>query len=209
MKKDWRGAGRVAGVALGAAIAVAAVTLAILALRPAPEGIPVWVTTAQVPFGAVIEDNQLSLVVVPNQAVPANAFGADSKPDRLVADRLLPAGTTLGEDDVRGSERTRMLQSGETLLEIPVPTGSTLSLQTGESVDLWGQAEDCGDKLCAPERVAESARVLQVTETDSPAWGGEPETLVALAAPSESTAAILRAESNGTLQYALRAAAPD
>lgn len=206
MKKHWRAAGRVAKTSLLAATAIVGVTLAILALRPAPEGVPVWVTTTPVAFGALIEPDGLELVLVPQQAIPTDAFTADAGPALTVADRYLPAGTTLSESDVRGSERTRLLQSGETLLEMPIPAGSSVSLQIGETIDLWGQVTECGDTLCAPERVAAGARVLQVTQGDTGAWGGDTVTLVALAVPSSATGLILQAETNQTLQYALRGA---
>ncbi len=188
-------------------VATLAVLLAVLALRPAAEGVPVWVVTAQVEFGTALDDSTLSVVVVPEAAVPTGAFDADSSPGGAVADRFIPAGTVLAQTDVRGSERSRLLRPGETLLELPVAAEHSAGLQTGEIVDLWGQIKECTDGLCPPERLAAAVRVLQVQQAQASAWSGGEIALVAVAIPTPVTGNVLLAQNNETLQFALRAIA--
>lgn len=195
----------VRNVALGL-LGITLIALTILALRPGAPGTPVWVTQTTVDYGQPLETGQLTLISVPEEAIPPQAFTADTLPTDAVADRFLAERTIVTEFDLQGNPLTRTLQTGQTLLDLSLTAMSAGSLTTGDTVDIWGQVTDCGDALCAPENLASGCRVLRVTTVEGSTWAGEERTVLSVAIPSENTGKVLLAEHNDSLQIVLRGA---
>lgn len=208
MRSSFLSGWRVARTALVSLAALVFVLLAILALRPSPDGGPVWVTTAGVEYGRELTEQNVELMVLPERATSEAALPAEASPVGSVADRQLPARTVLTESDLQGTEETRQLSGDETLLDVVLPAHAAGIFQAGEVVDLWGQVEDCGDGLCPPEQLAKNCRIVRTRKSEGAAWAGEESVALSVALPERATGPVLLAQHNGSLQAVLRGVAP-
>lgn len=184
-------------VLVGALLAVAAVTFAVLALQPPEKGTAALVTTREVEAGTQPTSNDVTVVYLPPKAVPeGNLTGHGDLPDVLVP-RDIPARTVL-TDAMLGVGDEQGIPPGFSRV---VTTVEGQHISAGDEVEIWGESDRCSDLDCPIVRLSDDAYVVRVTEKTDGLLATDGDVEVELFARQGDVGKILQATHAGHIHF--------
>ncbi len=194
---------------LAAAALCAAAGITVEAFLPhEPELVQVVAATTDLPVGSVLAPGQLSLVSVPKESAPRQAFG---EPDLLAGQQLATpvfAGDIISKNFLVGAGLLAGMPAGTVAVPLRPADASTVQLlSAGQHVDVVLSTGN-GFEVDAKNTVlARNVAVLWTSQeaTSGPfaTAGGEADALVVVAAGPEEAASLAGASSNGQVHLVL------
>lgn len=185
-------------------IGTVALVFAVLALRGHDSGQPAIVLTADAEPGTLLTDASLQHVILPPQAVPADAVtDLDSTQDASLL-RFMTAGEVVTEHSLSGSTRSRAIPSHKSVIQLNIPAVVAHGLTTGDNIDLWGVPTSCPEEACQPQALARGVQVEYVGASTDNGWSEQDQVSVAFLLDSTAVAKVLSADAGGTIHLALR-----
>lgn len=188
-------------------LALAAVGLvvgALLALHPAPEGVPVVVARRTLTTGAALTREDVRVVLVPREARPEDALAVDEALPPTWAGQTLPSGTVLTETNLAGSAMSRALAPGFALVVVNVGADQVHDIAVDDRVDVWAPPTSCDETACTAVLLAEQVRIASVVVEEDPSWGSAAVARVGLVLRADGTDRVLGHSGTGMLSLVLR-----
>ena len=194
--------------ALLLATALAAVAVgALIAMRPAPDGVAVLVARRDVATGERLSPGDVAQVRVPVPARPADALDSVDDLPPTWPSAPIRQGTVLTETNVAGSPESRALGPDEARLVLSVGADQAVGLAAGDAVDLWSTPLLCDAEPCAASLLAASVRITSVQEPEEASWSSSDTARVGVVVRSRDIDAVLGHAATGSLSLVLRAPA--
>ncbi|MFC7579861.1 hypothetical protein ACFQWG_01270 [Schaalia naturae] len=189
-----------------AALALAGLVAgALLALRPAPQGVPVLVVRHDVATGQSLSDGDVWTVLVPPRARPADALEAGSSLPTAWEAAPIRAGTVLTESNVAGSPASRALSPGEAQVLLAVGADQAQGIAAGDLVDLWAPPPSCEENPCSASLLASEVRITSVVAPEASGWASSETVRVGVILRAADTDVVLGHAGSGSLSLVLRA----
>ncbi len=185
-----------------AVVSVTAVVLAVLALRPLPEGIPVVVAKEDLVAREAVGRSSVRVIAVPAEASPRGALTAIDEVVGQVPSLPIPAGTVLTGALVGVGEGASRIPQGYAQVVVAV-SRATAFVAAGDQIEVWGMGGSCVEEPCALARLAQNVEVVAVTESGG-GFASESLVAVALVLPSSQVGAVLQSAEAGNIHFVLR-----
>ncbi len=177
----------------------------LLALRPAPPGVPVLVARHDIATGQAVSAGDLARVLVPSAARPVDALSADAAPPTTWESAPLVEGTVLTESNVAGSPASRALGPGQAQVILSVGADQVQGLSPGDLVDVWAIPRTCEDTTCAASLLAPAVRIASIPVSEESTWTTSEAARVGVILRAVDTELVLGHAGSGSLSLVLRA----